>query len=160
MWTGTDAGSGTLTVYGSKSGSPGGQVSFWNGTVSVNPAGLAHPNLTTIALGGGAAPGSASPPPQSNYDSQVTEANALQWIGRGASAAFRWIKKNVKIDGPSAGFKYGEGRFLQVRIKNRIIFRIDKHSRIPGIKNPQWHIHLFPPSTRGEHGIVLPPNPR
>jgi RHS repeat-associated protein len=83
-------------------------------------------------------------------------------IGRlalsGLKAAWTWTKNNVKIDGPSAGFVHGQGRACQLRVKDKIIFRLDKHSRTPGGES-QWHMHLLPKGG-GEHGFTIPPLPK
>jgi hypothetical protein len=79
---------------------------------------------------------------------------AASWTWNKGKQAWEWTRKNVKWDGPSPGFAYDQGRFCQLRVKDKVIFRADKHSRRPG-GPPEWHVHVLPKSG-GEHGFTVP----
>jgi RHS repeat-associated protein len=78
---------------------------------------------------------------------------AARWTWDKAKQGWRWTKQNVHWDGPSAGYQHSQGRLCQLRVKERIIFRVDIHTRTPG-GPPRWHVHILPPGP-GEHGFTV-----
>lgn len=84
---------------------------------------------------------------------RAAAAAAARAAVKGGKWAWQWWKKNVHWDAASPGFQHSQGRMCQVRVKNRIVFRVDLHTRTPG-GPPRWHVHIFPPAG-GEHGLTL-----
>lgn len=73
-------------------------------------------------------------------------------VAEGAKDAWKAARANLKFDGPSPGFAFGNGRAFAVRWGKYGIIRVDLHPMNSGA--PRWHVHLF--SVGEEHGIRIP----
>jgi RHS repeat-associated protein len=57
---------------------------------------------------------------------------------------FDALSENVRIDGPSPGFKYSNGRVFGVRWGPQTLFRMDYQQMRGNAPGPQLHIHILP----------------
>jgi hypothetical protein len=67
------------------------------------------------------------------------------------------LLKGLKLDGPSKGYAYSEGRLFQLRYNSQVLMRVDLHPRNGPLgpdSPPRWHVHVLPLKP-GEHGFVI-----